>query len=59
VDDTKDYYWTSYHSHISEKDTKVKRDIVIDMFDDVDNFKYVHAIRSNFNNIEDFLFDED
>ena len=58
VKDTKDYYRTSYHSHISKKDTNVKRDIVIDMFDDVDNFKYVNATKSNFDDIEDFLFEE-
>ena len=37
-----DYQWSSYHTCISEKPTKLQRKSVIDWFDDIANFKYVH-----------------
>jgi len=47
------YPWSSYHSYISEKSTKLQRKSVISWFDDISNFKFVH------NEIADLVqFDE-
>jgi len=42
VEDFKDWKWSSYHNLISNKDTKLQKDEVIQYFDDIDNFKYCH-----------------
>lgn len=36
--------YSSYNSIISDKSTKLKRDDVISLFDDVDNFIYCHSV---------------
>ncbi len=41
----KNYKYSSYQSLISDKPTLLKRKEVINMFGDIDNFKYVHEIR--------------
>ncbi len=50
-----EYPWTSYLACLSDKPTKLKRNEVIEMFNDVDNFKYVHQLKSNPFSIELFL----
>lgn len=50
-----EYPWTSYLTCLSDKPTKLKRNEVIEMFNDVDNFKYVHQLKSNPFSIELFL----
>jgi putative transposase len=37
-----DYPWSSYLSITSTRHTKLKREEVIDYFDDLENFKYMH-----------------
>lgn len=37
-----EYPWISYFSVLSEEDSLVKKDEIIKLFDDIDNFKYVH-----------------
>jgi len=37
-----DYRWTSYHSIISDKESKIMRKEVLEYFDDVANFKFMH-----------------
>lgn len=49
-----EYAWSSYLSCISDKPTKLKRQEVIEIFDDVENFKYVHQLK-NHNTNEEFL----
>jgi len=49
-----EYAWSSYLSCLSGKPTKLKRKEVIEIFDDVENFKYVHQLK-NHNTIEQFL----
>jgi REP element-mobilizing transposase RayT len=41
IDDFRTYKYSSYAALISQKETLLKRDEVIQFFDDVDNFKYV------------------
>ena len=49
-----EYGWSSYLSCISDKPTKLKRQEVIELFDDVENFKYVHQLKS-YSTTEEFL----
>ncbi len=51
VDDMFDYPWSSYLSVLSTKSTKLKRKKVIELFDDIDNFKYYHTKNHNFESI--------
>ncbi|MCB4235863.1 hypothetical protein LDL59_14385 [Kaistella anthropi] len=37
-----DYPWSSYGSIISDKPTKLKRDLVLSLFEDVETFKAIH-----------------
>lgn len=46
------YPWSSYMSCVSEKPTKLKRDEVIKLFNDLENFKYVHQEKKDFSSIE-------
>ncbi|MGV3460538.1 MAG: transposase [Flavobacterium sp.] len=41
-----EYPWSSYISCVSDKPTKLKRDEVIALFGDRNNFKYVHELKS-------------
>lgn len=52
-----EYPWSSYGSVISKKPTKLKRNRIIEIFDDVNNFKYYHNRKQNLNNIEDLMID--
>ena len=42
-----EYAWSSYLSCLSDKPTKLKRQEVIEMFDDIENFKYVHQLQNS------------
>jgi putative transposase len=37
-----DYPWSSYHAIVSDKITKPKRDDVLNCFNDIENFKFMH-----------------
>ncbi len=41
------YAWSSYITCLSGKPTKLKRKEVIEIFDNIENFKYVHQLKSN------------
>jgi REP element-mobilizing transposase RayT len=49
------YPWSSYTTCLSDKPTKLKRKEVMALFDDIENFKYVHELKSNGLSIETFL----
>ncbi|WP_291097611.1 MULTISPECIES: transposase [unclassified Flavobacterium] len=49
------YPWSSYITCLSDKPTKLKRKEVIEIFDDIENFKHVHQLKSNDFTIETFL----
>jgi putative transposase len=50
-----EYPWSSYITCLSDKPTKIKRKEVLEMFTDVENFKYVHEQKSYCFSIETFL----
>ncbi|MDO8998723.1 MAG: transposase [Bacteroidota bacterium] len=54
-DDPKDYVWSSYLSCISNVPSKIKKNEVIDWFDNIDNFKSVHQQKLNTIEIENYL----
>lgn len=41
------YPWSSYITCLSGEPTKLKRKEVIEIFDNIENFKYVHQLKSN------------
>ncbi|WP_334112537.1 hypothetical protein [Paucihalobacter sp.] len=43
TDNILDYNWSSYHTIVSSKPTYLLRDEVIEMFDDLSNFKFYHS----------------
>ena len=49
------YPWSSYITCLSDKPTKLKRKEVIEIFEDLENFKYVHELKSNDFSIETIL----
>ena len=49
-----EYAWSSYLSCISDKPTKLKRQEVIEIFNDVENFKFLHRLK-NYISTEEFL----
>ncbi|NDP26656.1 MAG: hypothetical protein GZ087_04410 [Flavobacterium sp.] len=50
-----EYPWSSYITCLSDKSTKLKRKEVIELFDDIENFKYVHQHRSEGFSLQTFL----
>jgi hypothetical protein len=50
-----EYAWSSYLSCISIKPTKLKRDIIIGWFDDLENFKTIHNQKVELTVIEKLL----
>jgi hypothetical protein len=52
-----EYPWTSYKTIISTKKTKLQREKVIEVFDDVENFKYYHSRFQNLSDIEDLIIE--
>jgi REP element-mobilizing transposase RayT len=50
-----EYPWSSYITCLSDKPTKIKRKEVLEMFTDVENFRYVHEQNRNYFTIETFL----
>ena len=57
TDDIKDYPWSSYESILSTKTTRLQRKQVIELFDDIENFKYFHSKDQNLDDISDLLID--
>ncbi|MCK5029484.1 MAG: hypothetical protein KAR57_07615 [Bacteroidales bacterium] len=47
VEDNVEYPWTSYTSLVSEELTILKRKQVVEYFEDLENFKYLHKQLGN------------
>ena len=52
-----EYPWTSYGTIISTKQTKLQREKVLEVFHDVENFKYYHSRFQNLSDIEDLMIE--
>jgi len=57
VENTIDYKWSSYYAILSNKPTKLKRKEIIEAFDDIDNFKYVHKLKQDIEKIKKYLIE--
>jgi REP element-mobilizing transposase RayT len=52
---TKQYLWSSYLSFISKETAFIQRDIVIDWFENLQNFKILHKGKKEFDDIDEWL----
>lgn len=50
-----EYPWSSYLTCVSEKPTKLKREKIISLFENIESLKAFHSKKENFNFLEDFL----
>ncbi|HLO60806.1 MAG TPA: hypothetical protein VK179_18790 [Bacteroidales bacterium] len=58
VEKLSDYKWSSYHTFFSSQPTKLRRSEVINWFDDLDNFEWVHIQKTEYyENIKDLLLE--
>jgi REP element-mobilizing transposase RayT len=57
VDKIFDYPWSSYLSVLSDKPTKLQRKKVINVFEDVANFKYYHSCNHNLDDINELIIE--
>lgn len=51
------YPWSSYESVVSEKPTMLKRNEVLSLFGDIENFVYYHTSQQNINEIADLIIE--
>ena len=52
-----EYPWSSFGSILSPKLTKLKRNRVIHLFDDLENFKYYHSKNQDIRSINDLIIE--
>ncbi|MGO3181302.1 MAG: transposase [Aequorivita sp.] len=52
-----EYPWSSYGSVISKKPTKLRRDRIIELFDDIENFKYYHSTSHDLGKVRELLIE--
>ena len=57
VDNIIEYPWSSYGSIISERPSKIKRERVIKIFNDVDNFIFYHNQKQNLSELNDLIIE--
>ena len=57
TEDMIEYPWSSYLTVLSPKKTQLKRQEVIEWFDDKENFKYFHKQQHKLDNIKNLLID--
>ncbi len=52
-----DYPWSSYHTILSDKPTKLKRQEVIEYYGDIENFKHSHNQKQNLSEINSLIIE--
>jgi len=59
IDKFDDYPYSSYHNYLSEKPTHISKAYILDLFDNKENFKYAHFMKSElpFNQVEDYTLE--
>jgi putative transposase len=58
VDDFRSYKFSSYQAIISKKPTKIKRDKVIEWYDDLNNFIFCHSREVDEELIKDYMIED-
>ncbi len=54
---TIEYKWSSYHTILSNKPTNLMRDEVIELFDNLENFKYFHKCNYEFEDVNHLILE--
>lgn len=54
---TTEYHWTSYHTIVSTKPTKLFRNAVLEYFDDRANFIFLHKKENDYGDFEKYLIE--
>ena len=57
--DFRDYPYSSYHSHLSQKPTKLERDSVLSWFGDKESYTVFHGSSQDLSAIEDLMIEFD
>ncbi len=58
ISNFEDYKYSSYRSLISKKDSLLKREEVLNLFNDIENFKFVHKVKKlNIETINEYLLE--
>ncbi len=58
ISNFEDYKYSSYRSLISKKDSLLKREEVLNLFNNVENFKFVHKVKKlNIETINEYLLE--
>jgi len=52
-----EYKWSSFNTILSESETKVKRNQIIQLFDDIENFMYLHESKQDMELIKDYIIE--
>lgn len=59
TNDFTDYKWSSYHSHLSEKTTKLDRKYVLDWFGGKNELQKFHSQEQDYNKIKEYIIEFD
>jgi REP element-mobilizing transposase RayT len=59
IADFRDYSYSSYHSHLSNKNTLLKRGEVVSWFGDKQTYQVFHGIEQNLDNVKDLMIEFD
>lgn len=57
TDDFRDYGYSSYWSHLQEKQTKLQRQAVLDWFGDKTEYEKFHALQQEDNSLKDIVIE--
>jgi REP element-mobilizing transposase RayT len=57
IDDFKSYIWSSYASILADKKTKLKKEVVLEWFDGIENFRTCHHQKIELSNIKKLMIE--
>ena len=57
VDDFKNYRWSSYPTILANKNTKLKKEVVLEWFDGIENFRACHHQKIELSNIKKLMIE--
>ncbi|MBN2663753.1 MAG: hypothetical protein JXR68_08905 [Bacteroidales bacterium] len=57
VEHPSEYPWSSYNTIVNKKQSLLKRNEVINFFDNINNFKYIHKQKQNLEKIKDYIIE--
>jgi len=57
IEEITNYKWSSYYAYVTDKQTNIKKEEVLNMLEDIDNFKYLHKIKQDYTLIEKYIIE--